>query len=138
MVLTKEMNKGYTKFMKFLTSEVYNAIFQKNLPRVLLEMRTILQLSTEKRIGDWFLFELGTMIRLYGFVHPPYMLLAFLTPRVFSLEFIRQKVIMEIEHFLNFKKSIEIKYPWAAGPFIIKNKASLPMTESLLKEMGFL
>ena len=52
MVLTEEMNGDYTKFMNFLMSEVYNAIFQKKLPRVLPEMKNILQLFTEKRIGD--------------------------------------------------------------------------------------
>ena len=39
MVLTEEMNKDYTKFMNFLMSEVYNAIFQKKLPRVLPQMK---------------------------------------------------------------------------------------------------
>ena len=52
MELTDEMNRDYIKFIKFLMSEVYNAIFQKKLPRVLLEMRSILQFSIEKRIGD--------------------------------------------------------------------------------------
>ena len=65
------------------------------------------------------------------------MFLAFLTPRVFSMEFIRQNLIVETEHFLNFMKSTEIKYPWVVGPFTIKNKDALPMTESLLREMGF-
>ena len=88
-------------------------------------------------IFDWFLFEHGTVIMLYGFVHPPYMLPAFLNPRVFSMEFIRQKLMVDTEHFLYFEKSTEIKYPWDVGPFTIKNKASLPMIESLLKEMGF-
>ena len=44
---------------------------------------------------------------------------------------------MENEHFLNFKKPSEIRFPWVVGPFIIKNKASLPMIERLLREMGF-
>ena len=114
-------------------SEVYNSIFQKKLPRVLPYMRNTLQLSTEKMIGYWFMFEQGTMIRLYGFVHPLYMSHAFLTPRLFSIEFIRQNLIVDIEHFLNFKKSTEIKYSWAVGPFIIKNKVSLTMIDSLLK-----
>ena len=69
--------------------------FSKRLPRVLPKMRTILQISIEKRIGDWFLFENGTVIRLYGFVHPPYMFPAFLTPRVFSMEFIRKNLIVQ-------------------------------------------
>ena len=95
MVLTEEMSKDYTKFMNFFMSEIYNAIFQKRLPRVLPERRTILQFSTDSRISDWFLFENGTVIRLYGFTHPPYMFPSFLTPRVFSMEFIRHKLIVE-------------------------------------------
>ena len=118
-------------------SEVYNAIFQKKLPIVLPEMKNILRISTEKRIGDWFLLEQGTVIRLYGFVHQCYLFPAFLTPRFFSMELITQKLIVEIGHFLNFNKSIEIKYPWVVIHFIIKNKASLPMIDILLKEMGF-
>ena len=116
---------------------MYNAIFQKRFPRVFPEMKKILQISQEKRIGDQFLFEQGTLIRLYGFVHQPYLFPAFLNPRFFSMELVRQRLIVENEHFLNFKKSIEIKYPWVVGPFVIKNKVSLPMIERLLKEMVF-
>ena len=81
--------------------------------------------------------EYGTMIRFYGFTQSPYMLPAFLNPRVFSMEFIRQKMLVEIEHFLKYKKSIDIKYPWVVGPFTIKNKGALPMVEGLLRELGF-
>ena len=84
MVLTEEMKRDYTKFMNFLMFEVYSAIFQKKFSRVLPEMKNILQFSPEKRIGDWFLFEQGTLIRLYGFVHQPYLFPAFSTPRVFQ------------------------------------------------------
>ena len=126
MILTEEMIKDYTKFMNLLMSEVYNAIFQKKLHRVLPEMKNILWISTEKRIGDWFLLEQGTVIRLYE-VHQPYLFPSFLTPRFFSMELITQKLIVETRHFLNFNKSIEIRYPWVVSPFIIKNKASLPM-----------
>ena len=97
----------------------------------------MLQFSPERRIGDWFLFEQGTMIRLYGFVHQPYILPRFLTLRVFALELIKHKLIVENEHFLNFKKYSEIKFPWVVSPFIFKNKFALPMIEILLREMGF-
>ena len=78
------------------------------------------------------------MIRLYGFVHQPYLFPAFLNPIVFSMDLIRQKLILDIEHFLSSKNSSEIRYPWVVGPFIIKNKFALPMIEILLEEMGFL
>ena len=53
------------------------------------------------------------------------------------MELTRKKLIVENEHFLNFKKSSKIKFPWDVGPFIIKNKYALPIIEILVKEMGF-
>ena len=88
MVLIEEMNRDYIKFMNFLLSEVYIALFQKKFLRVLSQMKEIVQLSLEKRIGYWLLFEQGTVIRLYGLFHQPYMLPAFFTVRVFSLDLI--------------------------------------------------
>ena len=98
-------------------------------------MKEMLQFSLEKRIGDWFSMEEGTVIRVYGFVHPPYVLPAFLIPRIFALELIGKNLIVESEYFINFKKSTEIKFPWVVGPFIIKSRVSLPVVENLLKEM---
>ena len=54
------------------------------------------------------------------------------------MEFIRKNLIVDTEHFLNFKKSTKIRYPWDVGPFTIKNKVALPMIDILLKEMVFL
>ena len=52
MVLTKDMCKDYNKFMNFLMAPVYEVLFQRRLPRVLLEMKKLLQLSPERRVGD--------------------------------------------------------------------------------------
>ena len=70
-------------------------------------------------------------------MHQPFVVPTFLNLSVFSLELIRQRIIIENEHFLNFRKSSDIKFPWAIGPFVIKNKAALPLIESMLREMGF-
>ena len=123
--------------MNLLMSEVYKVFFQNKLPKVLPVMKELLQFSLDKRMGDWFLFEEHTVIRIYGFTHKPCILPAFITPRVFALELIRPKLIVEHEHFISFKKASEIKFPWLVGPFIIKSKAAFPLVESLLKEMGF-
>ena len=50
-----DMTKDYCKFMKFFMVEIYNLFFQERLPRVLPEMRKIVQLYPSKMIGDWFL-----------------------------------------------------------------------------------
>ena len=89
-------------------------------------------------MGEWFLSEHNTIIRVYGFTHQPYVFPSFLTVRVFSLELFRQRIIVEDEHFLIYKKPSRIKFPWTVGPLTIKNKPSLPMIERMLREMGFL
>ena len=61
----------------------------------------------------------------------------FLTPKIFALELTRFKLIVENEHFINFKKSSEIKFPWVVGTFTIKRTDGLPVVENLLKEMKF-
>ena len=105
MVITDEMGKDYCKFMNFLMALVYNVFFQQILPRVLPEMKELLQLSPERRVGDWFLSEHNIVIRVYGFAHQPYFLLAFFTVRVFALELIRQRLLVEYEQLLRFKKT---------------------------------
>ena len=74
---------------------------------------------------------------MYGFTGEPYKLPAFLTPRVFALEFIRQRLCAEEEHFVAFKKSSDVKLPLKVGPFIIKNKSALLVVEKLLEVMDF-
>ena len=92
LVITDDMTKNYCEFMNFLMAEIYDIFFQERLPRVLPKMKEVLQLSHSKMIGDWFLTEFGTIIRLYGFVHQPHVLPAFLTVRIFSLELIRKRI----------------------------------------------
>ena len=101
-------------------------------------MQEMLQFATDRRVGDCFLLNEDTIIIAYGFFHEPYIFPAFLTPRIFSLEFIRHKLIVENEHFINFRKASEIKFPLNVGPFIIKNKFSLPVIEGLLQDMNFM
>ena len=85
MVLTDEINKFFFKYMNFIMSEVYKVFYQHKLPRVLPVMKYFLHFSPEKRIGDWFLLEEGTVVRVYGFTHEPYILPAFVTPKIFAL-----------------------------------------------------
>ena len=57
MVLTDEMNRYYNIYMTIFMYEVYIAFFQKRFPRVLPQMKEMLQFSPEKRIEDWFLLQ---------------------------------------------------------------------------------
>ena len=78
LVIIDDMTMNYYEFMKFLMAEIYHIFFQERLPKVLPEMKEMLQLSPSKMIGYWFLTEFETIIRLYGFLHQPYVLPSFL------------------------------------------------------------
>ena len=60
-------------------------LFDEVLPRVLEEMKSMMQSSPEDRIGDWFLYKDFIVLTIYGFTGEPYRLPAFLTPIVFAL-----------------------------------------------------
>ena len=66
--ITSDMAMDYCKFMNELMAEVYDLSFQERSPRVFLDMNRILQFSHIKRIGDRFMEEFRTIIRLYDFV----------------------------------------------------------------------
>ena len=123
--------------MNTIMVEVYKMIFDDVLPRVLEDMRVMLQSSSEGKTGDWCLHKEFTVIRVYGFTEEPYKLPDLLTPRVFALEFIRQRLCAEEEHFIAFKKSSDVKFPLNFGPFIFKNKSALLVVEKLLEVMDF-
>jgi hypothetical protein len=80
-------------FINKIMSRVYSLIFSTDLPRVLEEMKSSLQPNPEYMIGDWVLFMHYTIIWVYGYQEGPYLFHVFLTPRVFALEFIRQRII---------------------------------------------
>ena len=74
---------------------------------------------------------------MYGFTGEPYRLPAFLTPRIFALEFMRQRLYAQEEHFRAFKKYSDVKFPLKFGPFIFKNRSALLVIEKLLEVMDF-
>ena len=135
--ITADMATDYCKFMNQLMAKIYELFFQERLPRVFPKIRQLLQLLNSKKIGYWFLIEFGMTIRLYGFIHPPYVLHAFLTPRVFSLELIQRKLIVEEENFLNFKKSLSLIFTWELKPCTIRSRDAFPLVANFLKGMEF-
>ena len=110
MVLTSQIDNEFFKYMNLLMLEVYKVFFQNKFPRLLREIQDTLHFSPNRKIGVWFMLEEHNIIRVYGFTHEPYIFLAFLTARVFSLEFIRKTIIVENEHFISFKKDSKTKF----------------------------
>jgi len=77
-------------------SIAYLLVHGDPLSRVLPEFKNLLPLTLETRVGDWFIIESCTLIRVYGFEGEPYMLSKSLTPRKFSSNYTRKKFIIMI------------------------------------------
>ena len=123
------------EFVTTIMAKMYKLLFDDVLPRVLEEMKLMLQPSSKDRIGDWFLYKYFIVLRIYGFTGEPYKLPIFFTPIIFALEFMRQRLCAEDEHFGAFKKSSNVKFPLKVGSFIFQNKSALLVIEKLLEVM---
>jgi len=53
------------------------------------EIVKVLLLVDQATIGDWYLYQNYTDIRVYGYEIPPYKLPKYLPIRIFALEYIR-------------------------------------------------
>jgi hypothetical protein len=124
-------------FINKIMSRVYNLIFNTGLPRVLKDMKIYLQPNPENIVGDWMLFMHSTVIWVYGCQEAPHLLPVFLTPRLFFLEFMRQRIISETKHFLKMHKASNLKFPFIINPFVVKTRSFLHQIQANLKEFGF-
>jgi hypothetical protein len=61
----------------------------------------------------------------------------FLTPRIFSLQFIGQRIISETKNFINFHRASNIKFPFVIVPFIVKSRSCLSQVKEKFKDFGF-
>ena len=129
---------SYFDFTNKVISQIYDIIHEERLPRVTEEMRSGLQLKKGKATGDWFLYHHATVIRIYCFQGFPYVLLACLTPRVFYLEFARQRIAAEELHFGRTHKTSNLKFPFTLGPFTFKSKSCITTVESYMCQFQFL
>ena len=115
-------------------SRIYTLIFDQELPRVTEMMGSNLETGSEVT-GDWFLHAEYIEIRLYGFTGYPFLLPSFLTDRVFALEFARQRIHTEKEHFLNIKKGCNINFHYTIVPFVVKSNEIVQIITNLLDAM---
>ena len=116
---------------------LYTLLYDSPLPRVIPEMIQELQSTPPLATGDWFLYEDHTIIRVYGFGGRPFKLPAFLTPRIFTLEFIIQKMASDELYFTDKKAARTFRIPTELGPFIIRSHQAYNIVEERLNKMKF-
>ena len=83
---------GYSNFLNEFMTIAYTIIHNNPLPRIFPEQRNWLQFSEEESIGDWYLFDDYTEIRVYGAEVSPYRLPVFPAMQIYALEYLRQNL----------------------------------------------
>ena len=73
----RDQAKGFSKFVNEFASRVYLLIYEANYPRISQQLQNYLHPLTEDQIGDWFLFQDYTVIRVYCLEERPYRLPTF-------------------------------------------------------------
>jgi len=86
------------------------------------EIKKVLHLSNQSKIGDWYLYQNHTKIKVYGSHLVPYKLPKYLPMRLFALEYIRQILNSDEIHFLSAKNKTHFKIRNQIGPFICNNR----------------
>ena len=89
-IFLRDPSKGFSQFVNDFASRAYFFIFEVNYPRVPQQFQNYLHPQTKNQIGDQFLYQDYTIIRVYGSEEQPYRIPSFLNPSIFSLEVLRK------------------------------------------------
>ena len=94
----------YCEFIDWFIHPASTLLIGAPPPRLSGDIKKILQLSKNYRIGDWCLYQNHTEIRIYGCELCPYKLPKYVSMRLFALEYFRQLINADLTHFCNVKK----------------------------------
>lgn len=101
-------------------------------PRLTHDMKKILQLSKNYRIGDWYFYQNHTILRIYGCEICPYRLPRYVPMRLSALEYFRQFINSDLSHFHSTKKKGQLKLRDQLGPFVMNKKEGWKDADELL------
>ena len=133
----RDPSKGFSQFSNEFASHIYFFIYEANYPRVPQQFQNYLHPQTENQIGDWFLYLDYALIRVYGWEDQPYKLPSFLTPRIFSVEVLRQRLHSDELHFSSKKQTSTFKVPITIGLFTVKNRVVVELIDDIMACFGF-
>lgn len=124
-------------FINKIMSKLHLTIFQATLPIISQELKDLLQVSPNTKTRDWYIFKNDILIKIYGFEGQTYLLPAFLTPRVYALEFIRQRLASNELDFVSNNKASTFRLHQKIGPFVVKSRTTRKLVEEVLQDMNF-
>lgn len=113
---------SYCEFIDQFVYPVSCLLMKSPPPRISYEMQKILQLSKSYKLGDWYLYQDHTVIRIYGCELCPYRLPRYVQMRLFALQYYMQLMNSNLTHFHSTKNKARLKFKDYLGPFIMNKK----------------
>jgi hypothetical protein len=128
---------SFKQFIEQFYHPVVSMLSGRQEQRINEEIQRILHLSDLAKMGDWYLYQNHTEIRVYGCELAPYKLPKYLPVRIFALEYIRKMINSDDIHFVSLKKKQQLRIKGKIGSFICNSRAVGEEANKLLKEMKF-
>ena len=125
---------SYNEFIDLFVHPATTVLTGVYPPRVSSEIKKILQLSKQYRIGDWYLYRNHTEIIIYGCELCPFKLPKYVLMRHFALEYFRQMINSDIVHFCNAKKKAQLRIKIQLGPFVCNSRDDGKEAERILED----
>jgi hypothetical protein len=136
VIMKKPLNVEFSQYVDQFMSKAYQIIHNQVPPRIFPKCKKLLLLTLDKRVGDYYIFEHYTKIRVYGCQLSPFHLPIFMTPRIFALEYVRQRLNSDEIHFVPNKYEVTFKLKKEVGPFIVNTRSTLQVTANMLSTLG--
>ena len=96
---------SYIDFIDHFIHPIPTMLTGSSPPKINDDIKRILQLSKQYRIGDSYLYQNHTEIRVYGCELPPYKFPKNVPMRLFSLEYYMNTINSDQIHFMRAKPS---------------------------------
>jgi hypothetical protein len=128
---------SFKQFIEQFYHPMVSMISGRPKPRINEDIQRILHLLDLTKMGDWYLYQDHTEIKVYGCELAPYKLPNYLPVRIFILEYIIQMINLDDIHFVSLKKKQQLKIKGQIGSFICNSRGAREETDRLLKEMNF-
>jgi hypothetical protein len=132
----RNATSSFFTFVGSVMLALHKLIFGSFMPRISEDLKMLLQNPVEI-VGDWFCFENYTVIRVYGFEGEPFRLPRFISRRLFSLVFLRKKLVAENDNFTKHKKASSMKFNFTLQPFVVKSVSLISVIDQIMKSMSF-
>jgi hypothetical protein len=101
------------------------------------EFCSILQLSPQTRVDDWYFYWDCIAIQVYGCEFEPYLLPTNIPSKVFVLEYLRQRISFDHLHFISKNQKSSFAFPAQVFSFVVKSRSTLDTLNKMISSFGF-